>query len=242
MPTSELTDTSLNIAGTTTIKGIESTLTNNASLAATSSAILTAINNSASNVSSYVDSQISNIKYVGLLTESANNFRNTPSKNGLYLILDNQLNCPSNYGNLVSLATSNYTYQLFTRYSGDQWMRTSNESQWYDWKSLNGYVSGTISSDFSMASPFILYRVGNIVTFFVYLNVNTTISNNTDLAWFSVGFRPPVSVQVPGMFLGGSEDGCNIFFILDSGGTLRQNYGLSIAAQKIAVCGSFAVV
>lgn len=59
--TSELTDTSLNIAGTTTINGIESTLSNNSSKVATSSAILTAINNSASNVSSYVDSQISSI-------------------------------------------------------------------------------------------------------------------------------------------------------------------------------------
>lgn len=70
---------------------------------------------------------------MGELAESANNLRNTPNKNGIYLITDNALNCPETYGILISTATSFYTYQLFTRYNGVQWMRTSNEAQWYDW-------------------------------------------------------------------------------------------------------------
>lgn len=97
--TSELTDTSLNIAGTTTINGIESTLSNNSSKVATSSAILTAINNSASNVSSYVDSAISNIR-TELNTYSSVLWQNSDGVDGG----DININIPNKYNYVLIYA------------------------------------------------------------------------------------------------------------------------------------------
>ena len=146
MPTSELTDTSLNIAGTTTIKGIESILTNNASLAATSSAILTAINNSASNVSSYVDNQInSNINYIARGNVSGGNLNNLISC-GSYNI-DNCSNSPCTYGKLFvegdaanswlkqTVANILSPYQIWHR------IKNANES-WTSWQNeFNGVIT-----------------------------------------------------------------------------------------------------
>lgn len=158
---------------------------------------------------------------------------------------DNCTNSPYTYAKIVveSDASGSWIKQTATNILSpyQSCYRIKNGSEpWSAW--IGGYETGTISTDFTMQSAFELYKVGNIVSFFFYISLNTTITNNTPLAYFSVGFRPPQSIHLPGMYLGGSEDGCNAFFRLDPSGVLYQDYALSINADRIAVEGSFPVL
>lgn len=168
---------------------------------------------------------------------------NDISVTSIYYADSGSTNRPSGINGYVStiVANPNYMTQHFTTYDeGQNFTRVKKNGTWSSW--MGGYVTGTITSDFPHQSTPYLYKVGNVVTFFVYISINGTITNNTPLAYFSVGFRPMIPVQVFGMFLGGSEDGCNAFFQVNPNGCLYQNYGLSIAAQKIAVEGTYSVL
>ena len=175
-------------------------------------------------------------------TTAYNGDLNDISVTSIYYADTPATNKPEGANGYVStiVANSNYMSQHFTTYDGQDFRRVKNNGTWSSW--TGGYVTGTITSDFSFQSTPYLYKVGNVVTFFVYIDVGTTITNNTPLAFFSVGFRPMIPVQVFGMFLGGSEDGCNAFFQVNPNGCLYQNYALSINAQKIAVEGTYTVL
>lgn len=118
--------------------------------------------------------------------------------------------------------------------------RIKNGSEpWTSW--IGDYEVGTISTPFTHATNPIIWKLNNVVTFFVYININATISATTDLAWFSVGFRPPNNVYFTGQYLGGSLNSCNSFFRLGSDGVLRQDYSSSIQVASLAVSGTFPV-
>lgn len=194
--TSELTDTSLNIANTTTINGIESSLSSSASKVATSSAILTAINNSASSVSSYVDSAISGIKsQLSMDTATAySGDLNNISVTSIYYADTPATNKPEGVNGYVStiVLNSNYISQHFTTYDGQDFRRVKNNGTWSDWMGPNRLKTSDFfhySAEFD-TSPTTFTKLKNIVA---WIPANSFYIASASLIW---GFSRPSEVGI----------------------------------------------